>query len=49
MYDDKGHLCPIDSGLIEKNVLLYLSGYMKHITDENPDAEGKKNKNPDSI
>lgn len=35
-----GHLCPFDAGLIEKNVLLYFSGYMKAIFEENSSPEG---------
>ena len=34
VYDDKGHLCPFDTGLVEKNVLLHVSGYIKPIYDE---------------
>lgn len=40
MYDKQGHLCPLDSGLIEDNVLLFVSGYMKPVYEENPDPEG---------
>ena len=40
VYDKEGHLCPFDSGLIERNVLLYFSGYMKAIYEENSDPEG---------
>ncbi|KAL0106555.1 hypothetical protein PUN28_016331 [Cardiocondyla obscurior] len=40
VYDMNGHLCPFDTGLIEKNVLLYFSGYMKAIYEENPLPEG---------
>ena len=40
MYDKEGHLCPFDGGLIERNVLLYISGYLKPIYEENPNAEG---------
>nr|ASM42030.1 DNMT1 [Pogonomyrmex barbatus] len=40
VYDMNGHLCPFDTGLIEKNVLLYFSGYMKPIYDENSSPEG---------
>lgn len=35
-----GHLCPFDTGLIEKNVLLYFSGYMKAIYEDNFSPEG---------
>ena len=40
VYDKEGHLCPFDNGLIERNVLLYFSGYMKAIYEENSDIEG---------
>ncbi|KYQ51853.1 DNA (cytosine-5)-methyltransferase PliMCI [Trachymyrmex zeteki] len=40
VYDMNGHLCPFDAGLIEKNVLLYFSGYMKAIFEENSSPEG---------
>lgn len=40
VYDKNGHLCPFDSGLIERNVLLYFSGYVKPIYDEAPEPEG---------
>jgi len=40
VYDKNTHLCPFDSGLVEKNVELYFSGYVKPIYDENPDSEG---------
>ncbi|KAB7504337.1 DNA (cytosine-5)-methyltransferase PliMCI [Armadillidium nasatum] len=39
VYDKEGHLCPFDGGLIEKNVLLYFSGFLKPIYDENPSIE----------
>jgi DNA (cytosine-5)-methyltransferase 1 len=41
VYDKEGHLCPFDNGLIEQNVLLYFSGYMKAIYEESPDPEGE--------
>jgi DNA (cytosine-5)-methyltransferase 1 len=41
VYDKEGHLCPFDNGLIERNVLLYFSGYMKAIYEESPDPEGE--------
>ena len=40
MYDKNTHLCPFDTGLVEKNIELYFSGYVKPIYDENPSAEG---------
>lgn len=39
VYDQKGHMCPFDTGLIEKNIELYFSGYMKPIYDEDPSPE----------
>lgn len=44
MYDKHGHLCPFDSGLIEKNVELYFSCVVKPIYDDNPCMDGKKEK-----
>ena len=41
VYDKAGHLCPFDVGLIERNVFLYFSGYMKAVYEENPDLEGE--------
>ncbi|XP_076247573.1 DNA (cytosine-5)-methyltransferase PliMCI [Calliopsis andreniformis] len=40
VYDKNGHLCSFDTGLIEKNVVLYFSGYMKPIYEENAHPEG---------
>lgn len=40
VYDKNTHLCPFDSGLIEKNIELLFSGYIKPIYDENPTKEG---------
>ena len=40
VYDKSTHLCPFDTGLVEKNVELYFSGYVKPIYDENPGNEG---------
>lgn len=39
IYDKEGHLCPIDGGLIESDVRLYLSGYLKSICSETPDID----------
>lgn len=41
VYDKHGHLCPFDSGLIEKNVELYFSCVVKPIYDDNPCMDGK--------
>lgn len=43
MYCKRGHLCPIDTGLIEKNVELFFSGSAKPIYDDDPSLEGKWN------
>lgn len=40
VYDKCTHLCAFDTGLIEKNVELYFSGYVKPIYDENSNVEG---------
>ncbi|CAG9855238.1 unnamed protein product [Phyllotreta striolata] len=39
VYDKNGHLCPFDTGLIEGNIHLYFSGYVKPVFDDdsNPD------------
>lgn len=33
-------MCSFDSGLIEKNINIYFSGYVKPIYEENPSIEG---------
>ena len=40
VYDKNTHLCPFDTGLIEKNIYLYISGVIKPIYEENPSPEG---------
>lgn len=40
VYDEKGHLCSFDTGLVEKNVKLFFSGYVKAIYDDDPSPEG---------
>ncbi|XP_054983670.1 DNA (cytosine-5)-methyltransferase 1 isoform X3 [Sorex araneus] len=40
IYCKRGHLCPIDTGLIEKNVELLFSGSAKPIYDDDPSPEG---------
>ncbi|XP_011402705.2 PREDICTED: DNA (cytosine-5)-methyltransferase 1-like isoform X1 [Amphimedon queenslandica] len=37
VYDKNHHLCHFDTGLVEKNVELFFSGWVKPIYDENPD------------
>ncbi|CAN8001665.1 unnamed protein product, partial [Ixodes hexagonus] len=36
VYDEYGHVCPFDGGLIESDVPLYMSGYVKSICAEDP-------------
>ncbi|KAK7800480.1 hypothetical protein U0070_024260, partial [Myodes glareolus] len=43
VYCNRGHLCPVDTGLIEKNIELFFSGCAKAIYDENPSVEGGVN------
>ncbi|XP_006875222.1 PREDICTED: DNA (cytosine-5)-methyltransferase 1 [Chrysochloris asiatica] len=43
VYCKHGHLCPIDAGLIEKNVELCFSGSAKPIYDDDPSIEGGVN------
>lgn len=40
VYDEANHLCPFDGTLLEENVQLFVSGYVKPIYSENPDMEG---------
>ncbi|CAN7984788.1 unnamed protein product [Ixodes hexagonus] len=40
VYDKHTHLCPLDSGLIERDVELYFSGYVKPIYAEDPSPDG---------
>ncbi len=39
-YDREGHVVPFGSGLVERNVELLFSGYIKPVYDDNPNAEG---------
>lgn len=43
VYCKRGHLCPIDTGLIEKDVELFFSGSAKPIYEDDPSLEGKWN------
>ena len=36
VYDQEGHVCSFDGGLIERNVLLFTSGYVKPIYCDDP-------------
>ncbi|XP_068939216.1 DNA (cytosine-5)-methyltransferase 1-like [Petaurus breviceps papuanus] len=40
VYDTKGHLCPFDTGLVEKNIELFFSGVVKPIDDHDSSPEG---------
>ena len=40
VYDKNGHVCPFDTGLIEKNINIYFSGYVKAIYEDDPSIEG---------
>lgn len=40
VYDKNTHLCPFDTGLIEKNKELMMSGFLKPIYEEDPSMEG---------
>lgn len=42
VYDKRGHLCPFDTGLIERNIELYFSGVVKPIYDDNPCLDGEE-------
>ena len=36
VFDGEGHLCPFDTGLIENDQLIFFSGYIKPIYDDDP-------------
>ena len=36
VYDKAGHIVPFDTDLIEKNKEIFFSGYLKHLTCEDP-------------
>ena len=40
IYDKNMHMCPFDTGLVEKNVELYFSGVVKPIYEDNPTPQG---------
>ncbi|KOC65410.1 DNA (cytosine-5)-methyltransferase 1 [Habropoda laboriosa] len=40
VYDKNGHLSAFDTGLIERNVMLYFSGYVKAIYEDDASPEG---------
>ncbi|XP_053609291.1 DNA (cytosine-5)-methyltransferase 1-like [Plodia interpunctella] len=39
IFDEQGHLCPIDAGLIESDVRIFMSGYLKSICSDSPDID----------
>lgn len=39
MYCKEGHLCPFDEGLIESDVPLMFSGYIKPVFEEDPSPD----------
>nr|XP_042136225.1 DNA (cytosine-5)-methyltransferase 1-like [Peromyscus maniculatus bairdii] len=45
VYCSRGHLCPFDTGLIEKDIKLYFSGCAKAIDDDDPSVEGTRGVN----
>lgn len=40
VYDKNRHLTAFDTGLLEKNKELFVSGYIKPVYEEDPSAEG---------
>ncbi|XP_022173545.1 DNA (cytosine-5)-methyltransferase 1-like [Myzus persicae] len=40
IYDENGHMCSIDSGMMERNVNLYITGYVKPIYNHSLDIKG---------
>ncbi|KAL5240708.1 hypothetical protein ACI65C_008118 [Semiaphis heraclei] len=40
IYDENGHMCSIDSGMMERNVNLYITGYVKPIYNRSLDIKG---------
>ncbi|KYB29654.1 DNA (cytosine-5)-methyltransferase PliMCI [Tribolium castaneum] len=39
IYDLNDHLCPLDTGLLQKEVYLHIGGYIKPIFDDDPSPE----------
>ncbi|XP_049873328.1 DNA (cytosine-5)-methyltransferase PliMCI-like isoform X2 [Pectinophora gossypiella] len=39
IFDQHGHLCPIDGGLVENDVRIYMSGYLKSICSDSSDID----------
>ncbi|XP_063536239.1 DNA (cytosine-5)-methyltransferase 1-like [Cydia strobilella] len=39
IFDREGHLVPIDGGLVESDLRIYMSGYLKSICSESPEID----------
>ncbi|CAD0201424.1 unnamed protein product [Chrysodeixis includens] len=39
IFDAQGHLCPIDGGLVENDVRIYMSGYLKSICSDSHEID----------
>lgn len=39
IFDEQGHLCPIDGGLVENDMRIYMSGYLKSICSDTIDID----------
>ncbi|XP_052741577.1 DNA (cytosine-5)-methyltransferase 1 [Bicyclus anynana] len=39
IFDEHGHLCPIDGGLVENDVRIFMSGYLKSICSDSSDID----------
>lgn len=39
IFDQHGHLCPIDGGLVENDVRIYMSGYLKSICADSSEID----------
>ncbi|XP_039753119.1 DNA (cytosine-5)-methyltransferase PliMCI-like isoform X2 [Pararge aegeria] len=39
IFDEHGHLCPIDGGLVESDVRIYMSGYLKSICSDSSEID----------
>lgn len=39
IFDEQGHLCPIDGGLVENDVRIYMSGYLKSICSDSSEID----------
>ncbi|XP_041979201.1 DNA (cytosine-5)-methyltransferase PliMCI-like [Aricia agestis] len=39
IFDEQGHLCPLDGGLIESDVRIFMSGYLKSICSDSQEID----------